>query len=623
MERKTIKTGILFREATIDRAKINVDARTVELSFSSETKVSRWFGAEILDHSPGSVRLDRLKDGGPLLVDHRMSDHIGVCESVEIGADRRGRATVRFGKGTRAQEIFQDVQDGIRTKISCAYAIHKMRLDGKEGGEDIYRATDWEPHEISFVAIPADPSVGVGRGNDPDPQHTITIEGTRAMSDQTPEQIRAAQAAEVATIRDNELRRITDIEQIGQQFKDFGGVEIARQFMKDGKTVAEMQAAMLEKIGKRTPPSADIGLNEREIKQFSFLRALTALANPGDRKLREAAGYEFECSEASAKRLGQTAKGIIVPMDVLRAPLINVAEGGMGNARTLDLLMRLLQQRDLNVGTSTAGGHTVATDLLASSFIDLLRKRMVLQRLGVTVLSGLVGNIAIPRQTGGATAYWVAESGAPTESQQAFDQVTMTPKTVGAFTDISRKLLLQSSIDVEAFVRRDIVTVLALEMDRVGFYGSGASNQPLGLDTTSGINTVNFGAAAPTYAEIVAMETEVASDNADIGTLAYAMSANGRGVLKTTDKASGAAQFVWEMGNTVNGYRAEVSNQISNGDFWFGNWADFVQGLWGGLDLMVDPYTGSTTGTVRVVALQDVDQCVRHPESFCQGNDNP
>ena len=273
----------------------------------------------------------------------------------------------------------------------------------------------------------------------------------------------------------------------------------------------------------------------------------------------------------------------------------------------------------------------VATDLLASNFIDLLRNRMVLQAAGATMLTGLVGNIAIPRQTGGATAYWVAENNSPTESQQAVDQVPMTPKTVGAYTDIARKLIMQSSVDVEAFVRRDLSTVQALAIDLAGLHGTGASNQPTGVAITSGIGSVVGGSdgAAPTWANIVSLETEVAQDNADLGSLGYITNAKVRGKLKSTNNVANTAEMVWDArfpDTPLNGYRAPVSNQvrsdISKGNgtnlsaIFFGNWSDLLIGMWGALDILVDPYTGSTAGTVRVVALQDVDIAVRHAESF-------
>jgi HK97 family phage major capsid protein len=206
----------------------------------------------------------------------------------------------------------------------------------------------------------------------------------------------------------------------------------------------------------------------------------------------------------------------------------------------------------------------------------------------------------------------------------------MSPKTLGAFTDFSRKLTVQSSIDVEAFIRRDLAAVLALEIDRAALHGSGSSNQPTGIAATSGIGSVAGGTngLAPTWAHIVGLESEVAIDNADIGSLAYVTNAKVRGKLKTTEKASSTAQFVWADGATpLNGYNAVVTNQVSSAltkgsssgvcsAIFYGNWMDLLIGMWGGLDLLVDPYTASTTGTVRVVALQDTDIAVRHPESF-------
>lgn len=631
MASKTIKTGVLFRDVEIDRASVNPDERTAVVAFSSEFPVERFWGREILDHSENSIRLDFMRNGAPLLADHNRSKQIGKVVEVMRGDDRKLRAKVKFSRNATGEEFLRDVQDGIKSHASTGYRIHKMRLEKAEDGIETYRATDWEPLEVSLVAIPADPTVGIGRAAEDEKFDTI-IEGVRAMGDETkggqggaPEAAQRARdeatRATEAEVRTRELARINALEQIGQNFAAHGGVDMARACIRDGKGEDDLRQMILDKIGKKAPPSADLGLSRKEVKQFSFVRAINMLANRDNRALYEQAGYEREVSEATAKLLGRSPQGIFIPMDVLRSPLVDPENE---RSALIEIMARMMGQRDLSVGTSTAGGHLVDTVLLASSFIDLLRKRLVLGRLGVTTLSGLVGNIAIPRQTSGATAYWVAEGGAPTESQQAFDQVTMSPKTVGAFTDYSRKLLLQSSIDVEALVRRDLTTVLALEIDRVGLYGSGASNQPLGLDNTSGINTVNFAAADPTYAEIVQMETEVAADNADIGSLAYALSASGRGKLKTTQKFSGTNGMpVWEEGNTVNGYRAEVSNQIAAADYWFGNWSDLLLGMWGALDLLVDPYTFSTSGSVRTVVLQDVDVAVRHPESFCQGNDNP
>ncbi|MCA9808230.1 MAG: phage major capsid protein, partial [Cyanobacteria bacterium HKST-UBA06] len=358
----------------------------------------------------------------------------------------------------------------------------------------------------------------------------------------------------------------------------------------------------------------EIGMDESDLKRYSMTRAIQAIVE-GDFKGR--AGFEYECSLEAMKKTSAVPRagnrGFLVPYDVLAKREVHA-----------------VNQRDLVVGTSTAGGHLVATNLLASSFIDLLRNKMVIMQAGATMLPDMVGNIAIPRQTGGATAYWLAENGAVTESQQAFDQVAMSPKTVGAYTDISRLLLKQSSIGLEDFVKGDLSTTLALAIDLAAIHGSGSSNQPTGIIATSGIGSVALGTngAAPDRDTLIDLETEVAIDNADLGTLAYMTNTKVRGKLKKTATDSGSGLFVWDNTDTpTNGYRALVTNQVSSAltkgtssgvcsAILFGNWADLILAFWGGLDIEVDPYSQSTTGAVRIVAFQSLDVAVRHPQSF-------
>jgi len=350
---------------------------------------------------------------------------------------------------------------------------------------------------------------------------------------------------------------------------------------------------------------ASIGMSDADVGRYSIVRAIRAAAD-GD---WSNAGLEREASLAVAKRLGRAPRSFFLPNDVAEAR----------------------EQRDLLKGTTTAGGFTVATDLLGASFIDLLRNKMVVKQAGASVLDGLVGDVTIARQSAGATGYWVAENVAPTESQQTLEQVALTPRTVGAYTDISRKLLLQSSIDVEALVRNDLATIIAIEVDRVALHGLGSAGQPTGVDHTTGIGSVAGGTdgLAPTYAHIVGLETEVAIDNADTGKLAYITNTQARGKLKgTLVTATYGDRMIWVDGSTpLNGYPAFITNQVSRvlvkgssgavcSAIFFGNWGDLLIGMWGNVDILVDPYTGGNAGTVRVIVFEDVDIGVRHPESF-------
>lgn len=619
VRKKTVEAGVLYRAATLGT--IDEEARTVELAFSSEIAVDRYFGAEILDHSNKSVVLDWLNTGrAPLLADHDPSIQIGVIERAEISKDRVGRAVVRFGKGAQSDAYFQDVKDGIRANISVGYRIHQMILEEEGESGAVYRVTKWEPLEISLVSIPADQSVGIGRSAEEKraieiiiPNHTPTE--NKPMTTEPNAAIAATPAVNEAALRaayqkENEVRT-NELMALG---KRHNMIEKAAEYIATGKSVDEFRGFVLDNIGTTKAidsarTDSTIGLTDKEVKRYSMLRALNALANPTDLSAQQAAAFEREVSNAAAVKRGKPAQGFVVPIDVLK--------------------------RDLLVGTATAGGHTVRTDLASANFIDLLRAAMVLDKMGVTMLGDLIGNLAIPRQTSGSTGYWVAENGSVTESQPAFDQVAMAPKTVGGLVEVSRKLLLQSSIDVENFVTKDLATTLGQMIQQAAIAGTGASNQPTGILNTAGIGSVAGGTngAVVTWANIVDLESAVANVNADIGKMQYLTNTKQRGVLKKTLKTSPSTEFMWRGGATpVNEYGCAITNDVPSNlvkgasgavcsGIIFGNFEDLIIGMWGGIDILVDPYTTSATGAVRFRALQDVDVAVRHPESFAAMKD--
>ena len=581
-----------------------VDERSMEFPFSSEYPVARYFGNEVLSHGYESADLSRLNDGAPLLYNHDPDRMIGVVERAWIDGDKkRGYAKVRFSRNKLAQEMLDDVRDGILRGVSFGYSIDKM-----EERESEFVAANWRAYEISLVSLAADPTVGIGRSL-VDPNADINVEVERSLEDvdsdtaastaspvNTVTEVMESTTTDVEVIRSEaveaERNRIASINKLGERHNLS---DLARELISGGQSVDEARAAVLEKIGtqpvEHSITANDIGLSDKETRSFSFVKALNYLSNQGDAQARRDAAFEIEVGEAAAKQYERSSNGIVIPNEVLR--------------------------RDLVVGTPTAGGDLVDDVLLAGSFIDLLRNRLAIAQAGATMLTGLQGNVSIPRQTSAASAYWVGENAAPTESQQAIDQVNMTPKTVGAFVDYSRRLLLQSSIDVEGMVRNDLARVIALEIDRAAIYGTGSSNQPQGLTNVSGIGSETL-TGTGTFLEYIAMETDVATANADAGALRYIVNATTRGGLKGTKKDAGSGEFVF-ADNEINGYPVIVSNQLASNDALFGDFSMFIMGMWSGLDLTVDPYAGATAGTVRVIALQDVDFAVKQPGAFCLG----
>jgi HK97 family phage major capsid protein len=657
-----LKIGRQFLSALTKRESVNLADRTVELAISSEQPVERWWGIEILSHEPGDVDLGWLSSGrAPLLLDHDTGQVIGVIVKAWLGTDKVLRALARFSTSPLAEQVMQDSAAGIRVNISVGYQINELTLVEMDGDPDndgdaepTYRAK-WTPLEASYVAIPADMTVGVGRdapdGREVRVNHRSSNQGNQNMETeqqrierearearerqerqerQEREQREAAERARAEGVTEAtkaERQRIADILALGQRHNKG---PLAQEHVEKGTSLAAFRGIMLENLSPGTAlekPQTDLGLSEKEARAFSFVKLIAAQARQkiDGGNARDVAPFEVEAHAEIEKRLGKPAQGFYVPLDAQRAKFKPVDERGLQMAG---------QRSTLAVGTNSLGGYTVATELV--DFIDLLRNQMMTRAMGARVLTGLVGNVAFPKMTAAGTAYWVGESGTPTGSNQTFGQVTMSPKTVAGYVDMSRLLLKQSSLDVEMLVRTDLSEILAIAADLAALHGSGSSNQPTGIAATSGIGSVAGGTngAAPTWPNIVALETAVAVANAAIGNTGYLTNPSVRGKLKTTDKTSGGyGQFIWPdtpMSNgmgQLNGYKAGATNQVSStltkgtasgvcSAIFFGNWADLMIGEWGVLDILVNPYQGATAGDVRVHAFMSLDIAVRRAASF-------
>lgn len=592
-----------FRNLRINRESINTESRTIEISFSSEEPYERYWGNEILDHSDGSVRLDRLNNAGPALVDHDTGELVGVVEKAWIGDDHKGRALVRFSRSVRAEEIYQDVLDGIRVNVSVGYLIYSMILEEENDGVGTYRVTDWEPLEVSFVSIPADITVGVGRSKE---QITIKERGNIVGKENDPAVVTTAdieKAKEAA--RAAEQSRVREIMAIAAAHPVMA--DYARDFIHSEKSVEEFKTLALEKVKDEFNKKhvVDMKLSEKEHAEYSVSRAIMWSLE----RAKEFDGIEAEIHAQIEKQLGRSSRGVFVPMQI-RAPYV-AASGGQGAA------------------------NTVATGVM--DLISLLRNKMLVREMGATILSGLASNVAFPRQSGASTLYWTGENPGSdvNESEGTLDQVTLSPKTAQATTTYSRQLLLQSNIDVDNFVKSDLAAINAIGLDYASINGSGASNQPRGILNVSGIGSEEGGTngLAPTWANIVNLERLVAVANADLGALGYLSNPKVRGKLKQTQKvATYGNDFIWEKGavpgyGEMNGYKVGCTNQVpsnltkgtSSGvcsAIIFGNWADLLIGEFGVLELIADPYAKKKQGLIEVTSFLMADIAVRHPESF-------
>lgn len=620
--RKHTPTGSMERAFAVARDAINVDARTVELAFASETPYERYWGIEILDCTAAAIRPGRLRTGAPLLCDHNVADVVGVVESFTVGADRVARAVVRFGKSARADEVFQDVVDGIRPNVSVGYIIHKAVLVETTDGLETYRVTDWEPYEVSLVSVPADASVGVGRSLET-VNVTVTVSTSEddATEDETEDEAQDAtasasmEAEDSATAADRtpatrnqpQPKAITmttpTIEavatrdhaaEIGKIAATMpGSAELALKSIQAGHTVEQFQAEAIRFLATSKPtPTAELGLTSNEKQRYSVLRTVRALT---DRNW-EGAGFERECHAAILKRAGLNEapnNGFYVPYEV--------------------------QKRDLSSAVSgAAGGYLVATDNLAGSFIDLLRNRAVVGQLGATMLTGLQGNVTIPKLTGAGTAYWLTnEATAITEGTQTIGQLALSPKNVGAYTEISRQLMMQSSPAADNLVMNDLAKVLAIAIDLAALEGSGSSGQPTGISATASIGSVTGGSLD--YADVLEFQTDVAGANALAGNCAYVTTPAVAALLAARQRFSSTDTPLWE-GNLLDGkmagFRAVSTLQLTAASMIFGDFSQVVIGEWGMLELALNPYANFAAATTGVRAIQTVDVGVRYAGAF-------
>jgi HK97 family phage major capsid protein/HK97 family phage prohead protease len=601
--------------------RLNADARTVAFSFSSESPVERYFGAEVLSHKAGAADLSRLNDGAPLLFNHDLNDVIGVVEQASIGQDMRGHCTVRFAKTARADEVLGMVADGVLRNVSFMYRINDAIENAKTGE---FLVTKWQPMEISIVTVPADQSVGIGRSGELAEtevnvrQAEVVTPAPEQATESTPEataasvQHRSALPAVPAIPKGNSMEnenngapaapgadgataerlRITAITQMARQHKM--PEEQVRDWINGGTSVDEVAQKVLDVIAARgtSNPSnsaGSVGLNPAEVKNYSLFRAMSAALNKNWSK----AGLEYEAHKAVAARTGMVSNEntFFVPLEV--------------------------QKRDLTVGTSAAGGYLVETQ--NQGFIELLRNRSVVMGAGARRLTGLQGNVAVPKQSASGTAYWLTDEAGTglSESNQTFGQMILTPKTVASYTEISRQLLLQSSPDAEGLVMADLAAITALAVDKAALEGTGGSGQPTGLASTAGLGSVTGTSLG--IAGIVEFQTDVAGANALGGAFAYVTTPAVAGLLMQRQRFTSTDTPLWQGGlldGMVMGFKGMASNQLAAATMIAGDWSQLIVAEWGVLQVEVNPYANFQAGIVGVRAMYSVDIGVRYPGAF-------
>lgn len=620
-QEEIVKQKGLLRRG-VENAEILIERKEADnlLTFpaSSEEPVERWYGMEVLSHEPGAVKLKRAKAGAmPLLFNHNIDDPIGVITGARVEKNRL-MVDAKLFATDRANEVKAMIDGGLRN-VSLAYRVNVIEENKKT---ETYTATDWEPYEVSIVTVPADASVGIGRGaeseydtrmirdHSPVPAGTTTKEKRTMDPEVNPTAVPAVPAAvpvaahpAAADMEKNRIRAIENMctmNKLDDKYKDY--------WIRSGLSfdaITDDMLRVMEERGKHNPQSASVlGLSNTEIRQFSLIRAIQACVENNWNN----APLEMEASRAIAKNLNRASdpRKFFIPYEIQQRQM----------QTPIEALAAHMMKRDLTVATAGAGGYLVQTSNM--SFVELLRNKSVLFNMGAMRLSGLRDSITIPKQTVAATTTWLANEAAQiTEAQQTFVQIALTPKNVGGYTEISRQLLLQSNPSIEGIVSADLAAVVALDIDAKGLNGSGAAGQPTGIINTSGIGAVT--GTSLDYADIVEFQTDVFAANALSGNSGYVTTGAVAGLLKGRVKFTSTASPIWEgrlEEGQVDGYRGMASNQMPAASMLFGDFGQVIVAEWGVLEIEVNPFADFKAGIVGVRAIASVDIGVRYPTAF-------
>ena len=388
--------------------------------------------------------------------------------------------------------------------------------------------------------------------------------------------------------------------------------DFADECIHNGTGLFEFREKMLNKIESKPLSSVDdpVDIKPKEAQRYSFLRAL----NAASRGNWAGAGFEAEMSQEMAHKSGRQPQGFYVPDYAWREDMYSA-------------------KRELTVGTDASGGYFAPTAQLGSEWIGALRAKMVLADLGMRTMSGLTTKVTIPKVSAGAAAAFVAESGAVSDQTATTAQLSLSAKTLGARSSVSRLLLLESDPSIEQIVRDDLVNAIASKIQDVAIEGD-ASNEPTGVTKTSGIGSIAIGTngGAPTWASVTGLVKEVEVDNANLNeaTCGFVTNPKVKSKLANTARVSSTDSVMilnapWDnlYGYPIR-FTTDVPSDLTKGStsgscsaMVYGDWSQLILASWNASpDILVDPYSSSTDGTVQIIVFSEIDLAVRHAQSF-------
>ena len=606
------------------------DDNKMTFSVSSEMPFERYFGTEVLGHEKGEVDLSRLNDGAPLLIDHsnRVDSIIGVVEKAYL-QDSRLMADVRFADDPVGQRVKGLVDQGIVRNVSISYEIIEVQ-ENKKTNE--IRAIKWLPREVSFVGVPADASVGIGRADDDGiTEKTISLNGS-TNNEVTP---MPAEKTTLEVIAD-ERKRIAEIQAYGSQFAANGGIELAAQVIADEGSIDDLQRKINDKLAKESKEKADS--NQAEIDAaVNKARATAFVRHVGDDITRSnfsrvvknlmpdeqnESGPEMEIILAASNTEGKRG-GFHIPEALWSVFQRQSAEARMQNKYGIE-------KRAITTASGSGEG-IVGYDHRGDLYIEALTIRPKFESLPVTMVGDLTGSetVDIPRKSAVSVATWTAENTNPSSTDNpVFDNIVMSPKEVATLVEISRKLAVTSNPSAQGLVIDDLNMGISRGKDKAFVIGGG-TNEPSGMNTLTvaddgiAIKKIATNGGPLTWALLVGQVADLLAANVEgmphffvsgrtyANTMALVKEA-GEPVYLNENGMFGPNPVVWSNHIPTN---LTVGTTATNSVVYCGDFRDAIVATWGGVDILVDTVS-KMPSTVRISAICDVDIAFRHGASF-------
>ena len=599
----------MFLKSEISADNVSTDTRTLDLSFASDVPYLRSFGYEIIDMA--TIDFSRLNNRAILLFNHDWDDYIGVIEKTWVNGNK-AYATVRFDTHEDAEKIYQSVLNGVLHQVSFGYEIVKAETVDAIDGIDAYKVSVI-PHEISIVTVPADTTVGVGRemevGVDDEEQEDNEEELP------TEDEIKSA---ELSNENQEVLEKNENVLEIIEKSLDNKAINVNLIMEKTNMDRNETNKQIVAMCREYGVPELALEAVEKEKSVEQVLkeiidvrqsRASASAVDAGTQKEFNASGYSLGLA---LKQLleGDGFSGVVLEMNQELE-----RQFGKRSKESVMLPFHLLQ-RDVTIGNPASAGALKPTTI-TTSYIDALYNEMVLVKAGATYLTGLVGDIDIPRFNNIINPEFVAENGEASDSSMDVEMVRLSPKDVTANMLISRKARMQTAYNLEALASDQLVQAIRHKMDIQGLIGAGGL-APTGLLNQTGVQSLPPGTTV-SWQDVLDLEAYIKAQNAMVGRGSYITTSKIESKLKGTQKAS-ALGFIADGGN-VNGYQLLTTNALPStagtNKLIFGDFGQMLIGTWGGLELELDRNYDTAKGLHQLVTWFTYDVAVKRPEAFC------